>query len=102
MPVLDLQRSVVVSVYPLVRLQISIGVLICAWERNVDFKMFSYEEALATDPIVAQGILFAQNAALGAHTYILLLGRNSQRVPALMQTKEAKFLRRCTHKAARR
>jgi hypothetical protein len=48
-----------------------IGVLISAWERNVDFKMFSHEEALATDPIIASWILFAQNGALGAHTYIL-------------------------------
>jgi hypothetical protein len=34
-------------------------------------KLMSYEEALATDPIVASWISFAQNAALGSHTYIL-------------------------------
>jgi hypothetical protein len=33
--------------------------------------LMSYEEALATDPIVASWISFAQNAALGPHTYIL-------------------------------
>jgi hypothetical protein len=42
-----------------------------AGERNVDFKMFSHEEALGTDPIVASWIQFAQNAALDAHTYVL-------------------------------
>jgi hypothetical protein len=26
----------------------NVATLMCAWERNVDFKMFSYEEALAT------------------------------------------------------
>jgi hypothetical protein len=31
----------------------------------------SYEEALATVPIVASWISFAQNTALGSHTYIL-------------------------------
>jgi hypothetical protein len=30
-----------------------ITVMISAWERNVVFKMFSHEEALATDQIVA-------------------------------------------------
>jgi hypothetical protein len=49
----------------------NIAVMIKAWERNVDFKMFSHEEALATDPIVASWILLAKNGALGAHTYIL-------------------------------
>jgi hypothetical protein len=49
----------------------NIAVLISAWERSVDLKMFSYEEARATDPIVAQWISFAQNAALGCHMYIL-------------------------------
>jgi hypothetical protein len=48
-----------------------IEVMISAWEKNVDFKMFSYEEALATNSIVAQWTSFAQNAALSAHTYIL-------------------------------
>jgi hypothetical protein len=33
--------------------------------------LLSYEEALATDPIGASWISFAQNAALGSHTYIL-------------------------------
>jgi hypothetical protein len=33
--------------------------------------MFSYEEALTADPIVASWILFTQNAALGAHRYII-------------------------------
>jgi hypothetical protein len=45
--------------------------MMSARERNVDFKMFSYEEALAADPIVDKWISFAQNAALDAHTYIL-------------------------------
>jgi hypothetical protein len=49
----------------------NIAVLISSWERNMDFKMSSYEEALATDLIVGRWILFAQNAALGGHTYIL-------------------------------
>jgi hypothetical protein len=31
----------------------------------------TYEEELATDPIVASWISFAQNGALGSHTYIL-------------------------------
>jgi hypothetical protein len=42
-----------------------------AWESNIALKLTSYEEALATDRIVASWISFAQNAALGAHTYIL-------------------------------
>jgi hypothetical protein len=37
-----------------------IAVMISAWERNVDFKMFCYEEALATDQIVASWISFAK------------------------------------------
>jgi hypothetical protein len=48
-----------------------IETLICAWERNVTFKIVSHEEALAESPIVASWISFAQNAALGAYTYIL-------------------------------
>jgi hypothetical protein len=40
------------------------SVMISAWERNFDFKMFGLEETLATDPIVVSWILFAQNAAL--------------------------------------
>jgi hypothetical protein len=47
-----------------------IAVVICAYERNVDFKMFSDEETLATNPIVAHWVSFSKNAALGAHTYI--------------------------------
>jgi hypothetical protein len=42
-----------------------------AWERNVDFKMHSHEEALVIDSNMASWIQFAQNAALDAHTYIL-------------------------------
>jgi hypothetical protein len=47
-----------------------IETLICAWERNVAFKIMSCEEALAESPIVAQWISFAQNTSLrtGAHT----------------------------------
>jgi hypothetical protein len=48
-----------------------IAILISAWESNIALKLMSYEEALATDPIVASWISFAQNAALGSHTYIL-------------------------------
>jgi hypothetical protein len=36
-----------------------------AWESNIALKFMDYEEALATDPIVASWISFAQNAALG-------------------------------------
>jgi hypothetical protein len=49
----------------------NIAVLMSSLERNIDFKMPSYEEALAADPIVAAWILFAQNAALSAHKYVL-------------------------------
>jgi hypothetical protein len=42
-----------------------------AWEMNVDFKMFSHEEELATDPIVASWTRFSENVALGTQTYIL-------------------------------
>jgi hypothetical protein len=45
--------------------------MISAWETNGDFNVFSHEEALGTDPIVASWIQFAQNAAVGAHTCIL-------------------------------
>jgi hypothetical protein len=61
-----------------------------SYERNVDFKMFSHEEALATDPIAASWILFAQNAALSAHTTSSKMGRSFQRVPVLARKKEAK------------
>jgi hypothetical protein len=54
--------------YDIARVCGNIAVLISAWERNVDFKMFSYEEALAADPIVESWILFAQNASLGAES----------------------------------
>jgi hypothetical protein len=47
-----------------------IGGLISGWERNVTFKIMSYEEALGENPIVAQWISFARNAALDSHTYI--------------------------------
>jgi hypothetical protein len=48
-----------------------IVVMISAWERNVGFKLYSHEEALALDSNVASWIQFAENAALGSHTYIL-------------------------------
>jgi hypothetical protein len=48
-----------------------IVILTSAWESNIALKLMSYEEALATDPIIASWISFAQNAALGSHTYIL-------------------------------
>jgi hypothetical protein len=48
-----------------------IAVMISAWERNVDFKLYSYEEAFALDSNVASWIQFAENAALGSHAYIL-------------------------------
>jgi hypothetical protein len=64
--------------------------------------MIGWDEALAIDSTVAQWIQFAQNAALGTHTYILEDGPELQRVPVLMRTLEAKFLRGCTHRDARR
>jgi hypothetical protein len=48
-----------------------IDILTSAWESNIALKLMSYEEALATDPIVASWISFAQNAALGSQIYIL-------------------------------
>jgi hypothetical protein len=85
------------------------AVLINAWEQNVDFKMFSDEEELTTDSIVAQWISLAQNAALRTHTYIdtyihtyihisSRMDQNSQRVPVVMLMKEAKLSQRCTHR----
>jgi hypothetical protein len=49
----------------------TIACLVIGWERNVTFKIFSYEEALKENSIAASWIDFAQNAALGSHTYIL-------------------------------
>jgi hypothetical protein len=48
-----------------------IAILTSAWESNTELKLTSCEEGLATDPIVASWISFAQNPALGPHTYIL-------------------------------
>jgi hypothetical protein len=48
-----------------------IAVMTSGWERNVGFKLYSHEEALALDSNVASWIQFAQNAALRSHTYIL-------------------------------
>jgi hypothetical protein len=39
--------------------------------QNTEPKLYKYEEALRVDPAVAQWIMFAQNAALGPHHYIL-------------------------------
>jgi hypothetical protein len=56
------------------------GVRVCPDARNDNvwytlvntlIRLFSHEEARATDQIVAQWGQFTQNAALGAHTYIL-------------------------------
>jgi hypothetical protein len=64
-----------------------IAELICPRERNADYKMFSYEEVLRTDPIAAQWIqLVRKYEALCAHT-------NSLRVPVLMPTVGPKILR---------
>jgi hypothetical protein len=52
-------------------LQLRFLLMISAWERNVDFKLLSHEEELATDSIVAQWIQFYQNAALCAYADIL-------------------------------
>jgi hypothetical protein len=41
-----------------------IAVLTSAWESNIALKLMSYGEALATDPIVASWVSFAQSAAL--------------------------------------
>jgi hypothetical protein len=38
------------------------------WERNVEFKIFSYDEALTIDQVVAHWISLAQNPAVGSHT----------------------------------
>jgi hypothetical protein len=78
-----------------------IAVMIGAWERNVDSKLYGHEEALALDSNVASWIQFAENAALGSHTYILEDGPESQRVRVLMRKTEEKFWRGYTHKAAR-
>jgi hypothetical protein len=48
-----------------------IAILTSAWKSNTALKLMRSEKALATDPIVASWISFAQNAALGSHTYIL-------------------------------
>jgi hypothetical protein len=48
-----------------------ITAVISAWESNVDFKMFSREATISTDPIPDSLIQFSQNAALDAHTCIL-------------------------------
>jgi hypothetical protein len=42
-----------------------VAILTSAWESNIALRLMSY------DPIVASWISFAQNAALGSHTYIL-------------------------------
>jgi hypothetical protein len=41
-----------------------ISILTSAWESNIALKLMSYEEALATNPILASWISSAQNAAL--------------------------------------
>jgi hypothetical protein len=41
------------------------------WAHNAELKLYNYEEALRADPAVAQWILFAQNATLCLHPYIL-------------------------------
>jgi hypothetical protein len=41
------------------------------WARNLEFTLDSHKEAPRVDPAAACWISFAQNAALGAHEYIL-------------------------------
>jgi hypothetical protein len=67
--------------YDLARICGDTAVLTSAWESNISLKLMSYEEALATDPIAASWISFAQNAALGSHTYILEDGPRLLAVP---------------------
>jgi hypothetical protein len=62
-----------------------IAILTSAWESNIALNLMSYEEALATDPIAASWISFAQKAALSSHTYIVedgpwLMGVSGPRV----------------------
>jgi hypothetical protein len=48
-----------------------ISALCSGWERNVEFKVISYEEARQVEPRADRWMLLAQNAALGAHSLIL-------------------------------
>jgi hypothetical protein len=54
----------------------------------------SYEEALATNPIVASWISFAQNAALGSHTYIAVSGPHADEGGEIL---EGMYAQGCTN-----
>jgi hypothetical protein len=49
--------------------------------RNIDLKLFSYEEVLQLDPNVARWTLVAQNEALSSHTNILEDGPELCKMP---------------------
>jgi hypothetical protein len=48
-----------------------IAVMCCAWERSVEFKVLSQEEAAQEEPQVNSWMLLAQSAAMGAHSMIV-------------------------------
>jgi hypothetical protein len=58
-----------------------IAALCGGWARNVDLKLYSYEEALDLDSGVAHWISFAKDSALGIHAYVLEDGPELLRVP---------------------
>jgi hypothetical protein len=76
--------------------------LCAAWARNIELKLFRYEEELRLDSIVAQWISIAQNAALSSHTYILEDGPELPKVPGPRADEGGKVLKGCRPMAARR